>query len=112
MSTTYPDEAVGFQRVLNVLRVLRGLGAQANLGGPSRFTHGSFKGFRGYSRRYRLLESGESLSALRIARYPDSGKERKRVLGVPSLAHSADVTAGMSTRSRHSVRSVFSEGEF
>jgi hypothetical protein len=29
--------------------------------------------------RCRLLDSGESLSALWIARYPDSGKERKRV---------------------------------
>ena len=30
-----------------------------------------------------LLDSEESLSALWIARYPDSGNERKRVLGVP-----------------------------
>jgi hypothetical protein len=82
MSTTYPDEAVGFQRVLNVLRVLRGLGAQANLGGPSQLRHGSFNRFRGYSRRCHVLESGESLSALWIARYPDSGNERKRVLRV------------------------------
>jgi hypothetical protein len=30
-----------------------------------------------------LLDSRESLSALWLARYPDSGKGRKRVLGVP-----------------------------
>jgi hypothetical protein len=40
-------------------------------------------GFRGYFDRCHLLESGESLSALWLARYPDSGNERKRVLGVP-----------------------------
>jgi hypothetical protein len=37
----------------------------------------------GPSHQCRLLESGESLSALWLARYPDSGKERKRVLRVP-----------------------------
>jgi hypothetical protein len=36
----------------------------------------------GYSHPCHLVNSGESLSALWIARYPDSGNERKRVLGV------------------------------
>jgi hypothetical protein len=34
------------------------------------------------------LDAGESLSALWIARYPDSGNEHKRVLGVPSEEYS------------------------
>jgi hypothetical protein len=51
--------------------------------GPSRFEHGSFKGFSGYFDQCHLLDSGESLSGLWIARYPPCGNERKRVLGVP-----------------------------
>jgi hypothetical protein len=57
-------------------------GPQADFGGPSR-SRGSFKRFRGYSHQCHLLESGESLGALWTACYPDSGNERKRVLGVP-----------------------------
>ena len=49
---------------------------QANLGGPSRFGYGGLKGIRGYSYGCRLLDSGESLSALWIARYPTCGDER------------------------------------
>jgi hypothetical protein len=40
------------------------------------FTRDRLKRFRGYSHS-RLLNSGEHLSALRIARYPGSGNERK-----------------------------------
>jgi hypothetical protein len=69
--------------------------ATYELCGPKRtlvaqaFTHGSFKGFREYFDQCHLLDSGESLSALWIGRYPDSENERKRVLGVPKAPHMA-----------------------
>jgi hypothetical protein len=41
----------------------------------------SFKGFRGHFDQCHLLDSGESLSALWIARYLPSGADRQRALG-------------------------------
>jgi hypothetical protein len=51
--------------------------SQEDPGGPSRFEHGSFKGFRGHSHECRLLDS---LGALWIARYPPGPNEYKRLL--------------------------------
>ncbi len=45
----------------------------------------------GYFDRCHLPDSGESLSALWIGRYPDSGDQRKRVLGVPRCPEGPNV---------------------
>jgi hypothetical protein len=54
----------------------------ANHGGPSRFRHLSLEGFRGHSTNAVYWTLERSLSALWVARYPDSRNERKRVLRV------------------------------
>jgi hypothetical protein len=56
------------------------------LGSVSHHGPNRSRGIVGYFRRCHLLDSGESLGALWIGRYPDSGKGRKRLVGVPKGA--------------------------
>jgi hypothetical protein len=84
-----------FRKLGNLARPKRSLNPEPLTspadGGPRRFTTGSFKRFRGHSHQCRLLDSGESLSALWIARYLPAGMSANESLeSVGALAASAN----------------------